>query len=218
MKKLSSRQNRILQFIGEFIDDQGYPPTVRDIQHACDISSTSVVDYNLNILQREGHIRRSPEIARGMEVTTQSRRRADVAHIPVLGFIAAGQPVPVFSSDDLTPSDPVETLEISNGMLGGKKLSSNSDLYALRVRGTSMIEDMIDDGDIVIVRPANQIRDGEMVVVWLKKEKEATLKRLYREGDRVRLQPANSHMEPIYTAADNVEVQGKVVAMFRNFS
>lgn len=153
-----------------------------------------------------------------MEVTTQSRRRADVAHIPVLGFIAAGQPVPVFSSDDLTQSDPVETLEISNGMLGGRKLSSNNDLYALRVRGTSMIEDMIDDGDVVIVRPANQIRDGEMVVVWLKKEKEATLKRLYREGDRVRLQPANSQMEPIYTAADNVEVQGKVVAMFRNFS
>ncbi len=218
MKKLSSRQNRILQFIGEFIDDQGYPPTVRDIQRACDVSSTSVVDYNLNILQREGHIRRSTEIARGIEVTTHSRRRADVAHIPVLGFIAAGQPVPVFSPDDLTQNDPLDTLEVSNGMLGGKKLSGANDLYALRVRGTSMIEDMIDDGDVVIVKPANQIRDGEMVVVWLKKEKEATLKRLYREGDRVRLQPANSQMDPIYVAADNVEVQGKVVAMFRNFS
>ena len=217
MKKLSSRQNRILQFIGEFIDDEGYPPTVRDIQQACDISSTSVVDYNLSILQREGQIRRSSEIARGIEVTTQSRRRADVSNVPVLGFIAAGQPVPVLSSDDLSQGDPVDTLEVPNSMLGGKKLSGTNDLYALKVRGTSMIEDMIDDGDVVIVKPANQVRDGDMVVAWLKREKEATLKRLYREGDRVRLQPANSQMDPIYSDADNVEVQGKVVAMFRNF-
>ena len=208
----------MLQFIVEFLDEQGYPPTVRDIQKACDVSSTSVVDYNLNILQREGHIRRSPDISRGIEVPAHVWRDRDIAVVPVLGYIAAGQPIPVPSSEGWGQVEPVDTLEVSHAMLGGTKLRGAVDLYALRVRGTSMIDALIDDGDVVIIRPVAEVRDGEMVVAWLKKEKEATLKRLYKEGGRIRLQPANSQMQPIFVSPDNLEVQGKVVAVFRSLA
>ena len=213
MKKLSLRQERIFHFIGEFVDEQGYPPTVRDIQHACDISSTSVVDYNLNILQREGHIRRSPEISRGIEILNGSRRRSDTTSVPLLGYIAAGEPLPIPSAEDWTRAEPLETMDLPNNMLEGER-----ELYALRVHGTSMIDALIDDGDVVVIKPTAAVRNGDMVVAWLKKEKEATLKRLYHEGHRVRLQPANSQMEPIYVAPKDIEVQGKVIAVFRSLS
>ena len=213
VKKLSPRQERIFHFIGEFVDEQGYPPTVRDIQHACDISSTSVVDYNLNILQREGHIRRSPEISRGIEILNGSHRRSDTTNVPLLGYIAAGEPLPIPSAEDWTQAEPLETMELPNNMLEGER-----ELYALRVHGTSMIDALIDDGDVVVIKPTTAVRNGDMVVAWLKKEKEATLKRLYHEGHRVRLQPANSQMEPIYVAPKDIEVQGKVIAVFRSLS
>ena len=213
MKKLSSRQQRMLQFIGEFIEDQGYPPTVRDIQKACDISSTSVVDYNLNILQREGHIRRPPDVSRGIELLDGSRRRGDTTRVPLFGYIAAGQPLPIVSAEDWDQWDPMETLYVANSLLKGER-----DLYALRVRGTSMIDALIDDGDVVVIKPASEVRDGDMVVAWLKREKEAMLKRLFGEGDRIRLQPANSQMEPTYVAPEDLEIQGKVVAVLRDFS
>ncbi len=213
LKKLSQRQERILQFIGDFVDEHGFPPTVRDIQQACDISSTSVVDYNLNILQREGRIRRSPEISRGIEVLSGARRSNGSIVVPLLGYIAAGQPLPVLSSEGWTPSDSTDTLELPANMLKG-----NGDVYALRVRGTSMIDAFIDDGDVVVIRPVTTVRNGDMVVAWLKKDKEATLKKLFHEGHRVRLQPANSQMQPIYVAPSDLEVQGKVVLVVRNLS
>ena len=211
MKKLSTRQECMLQFIGEFFDEHGYPPTVRDIQHACEISSTSVVDYNLNILQREGRLRRSPEISRGLELLDGSRRRSDTISIPVAGYIAAGQPLPVLSSEEWSQSEPMETLELPNSMLKGER-----DLYALRVHGDSMTDAFIVDGDVVLIKPTTAVRNGDTVVAWLKKEKEATLKQLFHEGQRIRLQPANSQMEPIFVAPGDVEVQGRVVAVFRD--
>ncbi len=214
VKKLSERQGRILSYIGEFLDEHGYPPTVRDIQYACTISSTSVVDYNLRILEREGHIRRFPDISRGIEVLDgHEGRRAqrNTTRVPLLGEIAAGQPIPVLASEDFNASDPMDTLEISTSMLKGER-----EVYALRVRGTSMIDALIDDGDVVLVKPAKEARNGDMVVAWLKKDKEATLKRFYLEGSKVRLQPANAQMAPIYANADDVEVQGKVIAVLRN--
>ncbi len=213
MKKLSSKQGRILQFICDFIEEHGYPPTVRDVQQACDISSTSVVDYNLNILQREGYIRRAPEISRGIEVLNGPTRQAGTSGIPLLGYIAAGQPLPVLSSEDWNQSDPIEMVEVPTKLLKGER-----DLYALRVRGTSMIDAFIDDGDVVLIQPTTSVRNGDMVVAWLKKDKEATLKRLFYEGQRVRLQPANSQMKPIFAAPSDVEVQGKVVMVLRDLS
>jgi repressor LexA len=200
----------MLTFISEFLDDQGYPPTVRDIQNGCDVSSTSVVDYNLNILQRAGLIRRAPDVSRGIEVLDGSGRRGNTVQVPLMGFIAAGEPLPIPSSDDWAGSEPMETLDVAKNMLRGEK-----DVYALRVRGTSMIDAFVDDGDLVFVSRTGDVRDGDMVVAWLTIEKEATLKRLYREGERVRLQPANSQMKPIYVDAEGLEIQGKVVAVQR---
>ncbi len=213
MKKLSVRQERILHFITDFIEEQGYPPTVRDIQHACDISSTSVVDYNLNILQREGNIRRSPDISRGIEVLAGSKPRSRTTLVPLLAPIAAGQPLPTLSSQGQPTAEPLETLELATSFLNGEQ-----DVYALRVHGLSMIDALIDDGDVVIVKPTATVRNGDTVVAWLKRENEATLKRFYDEGDRMRLQPANSQMEPIFVSPDNLEIQGKVIAVLRTLA
>lgn len=213
MKSLSARQQRMLDFINEFLNDQGYPPTVRDIQNGCSVSSTSVVDYNLNILQREGRIRRAPDVSRGIEVLDGSGRRGNMVQVPLMGYIAAGEPLPIPSSEDWAANEPMDTLDVAKSMLRGEK-----DVYALRVRGTSMIDAFIDDGDVVFISRTGDVRDGDMVVAWLKIEKEATLKRLYREGEWVRLQPANSQMDPIYVEADALEIQGKVVAVQRDFS
>ncbi|MBI4197959.1 MAG: repressor LexA [Chloroflexi bacterium] len=213
MKKLSERQVRMLRYIGDFLDEHGYPPTVRDIQYACSISSTSVVDYNLRILEREGRIRRFPDISRGIEVLDGRQGRRHSTPVPLLGEIAAGLPIPVMASEDYNAFEPMDTLDVTTSMLNGEK-----NVYALRVRGLSMIDALVDDGDVVLVKPANEVRNGDMVVAWLKRDKEATLKRFYLEGNRVRLQPANSQMAAIYADAEDVEVQGKVVAVLRNLA
>ena len=213
MAKLSKRQQAILKLLGEFLEENGYPPTVRDIQHGCGISSTSVVDYNLRILQREGYIRRSPEVSRGIGLLGEQRERRRIAAVPVIGYIAAGEPVPVPTAEGWSGGEPLDTLELSESLTQGRQ-----DLYALRVRGQSMIDALIDDGDVVVLQPIQQVRSGDMVVAWLKLEEEATLKRFYHEGDRIRLQPANSQMDPIYVDPANLEVQGQVVAVLRQLA
>jgi len=200
----------MLKFVQEFMAENSLPPTVRDIQKACNISSTSVVDYNLRILQREGFLRRRPEVARGIELLDRKGRAAGfLPQVPVLGYIAAGEPLPGPSNDGWT-EEPLETIEVPRYLADSKK-----NLYALRVKGTSMIDALIDDGDLVLVQPAQDVKNGDMVVAWLKLEQETTLKRIYKEGSQVRLQPANSKMKPIYTNASNVETRGKVVAVLR---
>ena len=210
-RKLSSKRQIILTFIKEFIEGHSLPPTVREIQRACGISSTSVVDYNLRILHREGYISRRPDIARGIELSQERPARLTMSRIPVIGYIAAGEPLPVMSSEGWAQAEPLEDVEIPASLARpGRKL------YALRVRGISMIDALIDDGDIVIIEPGIQAENGDMVVAWLKLEKEATLKRIYIEENRVRLQPANILMQPIYTKVDNLEIQGRVVSVLRN--
>jgi repressor LexA len=207
MKTLSSKQKQMLAFLRKFREDKDYPPTVRDILKGCGISSTSVVDYNLKILEREGHIRRDPEVSRGIELIGREKRR--LVTVPVIGHIAAGEPIPVPGSDSWE-MEPLDTVEVSGDIVRGK-----GDVFALRVKGTSMIDALINDGDIVLMQQANTADDGEMVAAWLKAEEETTLKKLYRERDRIRLQPANSAMEPIYADPGNVEIQGKVVGVIR---
>jgi len=209
MKPLSPRQQKILTFIGRFNDDKEYPPSIRDIQLGCGISSTSVVDYNLKALERMGHIRRDREVSRAIQLLDGSGRRARSVAVPLVGRIAAGQPIPV-------PEGSVaydEMVSVTPDMTGGRE-----DIFALRVKGTSMIDALINDGDVVVMEKANTAQDGDMVAVWLKKEEEVTLKKFYREGDRVRLQPANETLPPIYTEASNVEVQGRVLSVFRPVS
>ena len=207
METLSSKQKRILAFLRRFREEKDYPPTVRDILKGCGISSTSVVDYNLKILEREGYIRRDREVSRGIELLGKERRR--MALVPVIGYIAAGEPIPVPTSDTWE-MEPLDTVEVSSELTQGKE-----GVYALRVKGTSMIDALINDGDIVLMQQAATAEDGEMVAAWLKAEEETTLKKLYRERNRIRLQPANSTMDPIYAVPENVEVQGKVVGVIR---
>jgi repressor LexA len=207
MKGLSAKQQDILEFMRRFIDDHDYPPSIRDIQVGCNISSTSVVDYNLKALERLGFIRRDREVSRAIELLDRGSRRPRTIPVPIIGTIAAGQPIPVPTSDTWQQIDYDAVFDATEDLTKGRE-----NVFALKVRGTSMIDALVNDGDIVILEQTASCDDGDMVAAWLKKENEATLKKFYREGDRVRLQPANSTMKPIFTSPDNVEIQGKVLA------
>lgn len=209
MKELSRRQGAILDYIEQFLIKNDYPPTIRDIQSGLDISSTSVVDYNLKVLEGRNLIRRNRHISRGIELVGRGSSRRNMIAIPVIGQIAAGQPIPV--PGDLEGAETTETVELGTDLVPGR----GRDLFALRVKGHSMIDALINDGDVVVLRAQETCENGETVAVWLKDQKETTLKRLYLEGDRIRLQPANMSMEPIFTPAENVQIQGRLVTVIR---
>ena len=210
---LSLRQEKILDFIRRFSNDHGFPPTIREIGQDVGISSTSVVNYNLNVLEKKRYLERDKNVSRGLRLTeaagqedTSSR---DIVRIPVWGRIVAGEPLPVPE----TESFPDETVDIAVGML-----SDADNVYALEVDGDSMIDALINSGDVVLLKHQNYARNGDMVAALLRGEKETTLKRFYLEGKQVRLQPANPTMEPIYAPADDVEIQGKVIMVIRRLN
>ena len=209
IKSLSPKQERIIKFVTEFLHDRGYPPTIRDIAAGCGISSTSVVAYNLDKLEQAGYIRRHSDISRGIELNRQ-KKGGKLVYIPIVGVIAAGEPIPVPETGNIIPT---EGLEVSEELVRGKQ-----DIYALRVKGDSMLDALIEDGDIVLMDHVGSTENGDMVAVWLKEEQEVTLKRFFAEPNRIRLEPANRQMKPIYTTPDNVEVQGRVVAVIRRVS
>ena len=207
--KLTKRRQQILDYLHEFLQDNGLPPTVRDIQKSCDISSTSVVDYNLRLLERDGFIRRRPDVSRGIEVLNDSGQLVSTTpKIPIIGKIAAGLPIPIFS--DANTDAYTDTVEISPDLH-----RKYGELFGLNVVGTSMIDALIDDGDIIIIQPANTAANGDTVVAWLKLDEEATLKKFFLEGSTVRLQPANSQMNPIFCPADQLEIKGRGVSVIR---
>ncbi|HEX9015908.1 MAG TPA: transcriptional repressor LexA [Chloroflexota bacterium] len=207
MHALSDRQRRIMDFIGRYARQHGYPPTIREIGQAAGITSTSVVDYNLKVLEREGLLKRDPEVSRGLGLSAAAPERQIAARtrIPIVGLIAAGEPIEAVQGHP-------EELDVAGRLC-------DDGCYALKVKGKSMIEDLIDDGDIVVVRPQETAADGEIVVALITEgpteEGRATLKRLYREQDRIRLQPANSEMQPIYVDPRDLLIQGKVVSVIR---
>lgn len=211
-KKLSERQKNILKYIEDYVEERGYPPSIREIGDKVGISSTSVVDYNLRVLEREGRIRRDREVSRGLELvgTGRSQRQGQprVVRIPVVGRIAAGLPIEAIEDPDDVIELPVDAVP--------------ANCFALRVRGTSMIEDHIDDGDLVVVRPQQAVDNGDIAVAIVRDDGTenggATLKRFYLEGSTVRLQPRNPAMQPILVPADQVEVRGKVVKLMRDLS
>ncbi len=209
---LSERQQRMFEFITRFTHDKGRPPTIREIGGHVGISSTSVVNYNLNILAREGLITREKEVSRGLRVVgtkgTPNGGNGNAIQIPLLGTIAAGHPIPVPEAG-LMPYEG-ETLSLTRDII-----QEQEGLFALKVKGNSMIDALINDGDIVVMKKQETAENGDMVAVWLKDEKETTLKRIYREKKRIRLQPMNPTMRPFYAEPDNVEVQGKVVLVIR---
>ena len=226
-KKLSDRQRFILSFIREYMQEHGYAPSIREIKSeveraglvrtASGNTSTSVVDYNLRALEDAGHIRRDRNKSRAIELVDQSGRgkgRIASFSIPVAPTpIAAGSPIPVL--DDIRMGSATEDVVEVTGDLLGRHASHIDRLYALRVKGQSMIDALINDGDLVILEARETAENGQTVAAWLKAEQEATLKRFYLEDGRVRLQPANATMQPIYTDPDNIEIKGRVVGVIR---
>lgn len=209
---LSNRQKEILNYIEDFVQDQGYPPAIRQIQEKLNISSTSVVAYNLKALEGKGLLQRQGKVSRGIRIpqTTPVHINArEFTQVPLLGVITAGQPLP---DPEDTSSESAETIEVPPDIAPAEKLK---DVYALRVRGHSMIDALIDDGDIVLLRYQETAENGQMVAARLQDENSVTLKKFYKDGNRVRLQPANVTMDPIYTDAANVRIEGRVVGVLR---
>jgi repressor LexA len=199
-KQDQQRAERILDYIRETIDERGYPPSVREIAEAVGLASTSAVHHHLTKLEKDGRLQK--EATRSRALTLPGSHGAKVVNAPIVGEIAAGQPIEAYEDRTETMALPAE-------------LAPKHDTFVLRVRGKSMIEDHIDNGDYVVIQPQDTARDGEIVVAILD-DNTATLKRFYKERDRVRLQPANREMEPIY--ARDVKIQGKVIGVIRRLS
>ena len=225
----AERRRKILDCIARTVAERGFPPSVREIADAVGLASPSAVHHHLTALERDGLLERGSHSSRALRLTVRAeaelglparrplaRERAergrvtpfrmpverDLLALPVVGEIAAGQPIEAYAEG-------AETLDVP------RSLQARDDSYVLRVRGKSMIDALIDDGDYVVVQPQATARDGDIVVALLE-DNGVTLKRFYREKDRIRLQPANAEMEPIY--ASDVQIQGKVVGVIRKLS
>ncbi len=214
--KMEERKKAILAFLENYIGRNGYPPTVREIGEAIGVTSTSLVSYYLDLLGKKGLIERAPDKSRSIRLASNPRSMAsdyladgkEVIAVPFLGYIVASEPIPV------EPLAGTETVEISRAFFG----KDVANLFALKVRGNSMIDALVHDGDTVILRHQERVENGEMAAVWLDSNAETTLKKVYYEGPRVRLQPANPDMQPIYVPANDVRVQGKVVMVIRQLA
>ncbi len=200
---LYKRQKQILDFIGQYIQKFGTSPTLQEIADSLGVSSLATVHEHLQTLTKKGVIRRFEGAVRGIELLDHKIGNAlESVELPILGLIAAGAPIQPMT-------DPNATMKVASSMLSGKKRS-----YVLQVRGDSMIEEGILDGDFVVIEEKKEARDGEIVVALLDNGL-ATLKKFFKEATRIRLEPANSTMRPIY--AQNVTIQGSVVGLVRRF-
>lgn len=200
---LYKRQRQIVDYVAQYIQKNGFSPTLKEIAAALNVSSLATVHEHLQALERKNVIKRHEGTVRGIEMVDRTFLRVtDSIDLPILGFIAAGSPIEPYS-------DPDATFKVSPEMVSGKKRS-----YILQVKGQSMIEDHIDDGDYVVIEETQEVGNGDIVVALLDNGL-ATLKRFYKEVTRVRLEPANSNMSPIY--ATNVQIQGRVVGLIRKF-
>lgn len=202
-KRTETKQLEVLRFIHERVEDKGYPPTVREIGEAVNLSSTSTVHGHLSRLEKKGWIQRDPTKPRAIELTINGLEKIGAAPqvIPMLGVVTAGEPIlAVEEASDFFPVPP----DLS---------SEEGGLFMLTIRGESMINAGIYDGDHVIVRQQSSATNGEIVIA-MTDENEATCKRFYREADHIRLQPENDVLAPLIF--DNVSILGKVVGLYRN--
>lgn len=214
MEEITDRQKEILSFIQKTTEERGFPPTIREIGEEMDIRSTNGVNDHLKALERKGYLTRGEQQSRSLVPTKRARmilgvgsKKSDPTflEIPLLGRVAAGAPI-------LAQENIQDTVRIDSFLLGG----SGKEVFALRIKGNSMIEDGIHDGDFIFVKKAPSATPGEIVVALI--EEEATVKRYYPEGDRIRFQPANKDMEPIYVAKAEFKqtmILGKVVGVYR---
>jgi repressor LexA len=214
MEEITDRQKEILGFILKTSEDRGFPPTIREIGEEMDIRSTNGVNDHLKALERKGYLTRGEQQSRSLVPTKRARlvlglggRRTDptMLEIPLLGKVAAGAPI-------LAQENIEDTVKVDSFLLGG----NGREVFALRVQGSSMIDDGIFDGDFIFVRKAASASSGEIVVALI--EDEATVKRYFPEVDRIRFQPANKDMQPIYVAKADFRqtmILGKVVGVYR---
>lgn len=227
MPTLSDRQRKIIEYIMSVLDKQPIPPTIREIGKAVGISSTSVVNYNLAKLEEYELLDRRKEVSRGLTLNWSklieygmsngyssggngNGSDSDIFRVPVLGTIAAGEPIMV---DPTTPHTTDHWVSVARGMFG-----STDDLFALEVQGDSMVDASVLNGDIVILRHQETAENGEMVAAWIEGDEETTLKFLHREGPQIRLEPANPNYEPIIRNAEKVRIKGKVVSVIRVYN
>jgi repressor LexA len=202
-KPLTKKQKEILDFVTEFTDENGYAPSFEEIAHRFGYTSLATVHEHLENLRAKGYIRKGYNESRSIEVVPTEMRLTAVP-VPLMGTVAAGAPIEAIAEQ--------ETVAVPEDMLG------RGEHYVLRVNGDSMIEEQIRDGDYLVVKQRETAENGEMVVALVDQES-ATVKKFYREGDgRVRLQPANAAMEPMYFGADRVMVQGIVVGVIRRYA
>ena len=221
--KLSQRQQCMLRYMSTYMMQHGYPPTIREMGEECGIASTSVVNYNLNKLVQAGYLQRSGKVSRGLRVIgavpgfpamPRLAHAVSAPRVALIGRIAAGEPIAL--PDDIAHSlDEDDFISVPGDFLGGY---DESEVFALRVSGDSMIDSMIQDGDVIILRGQNTAENGDMVAAWLSDVNETTLKHFYLEESAIRLQPANEAYEPIFANPAHCEIKGKVLSVMRNYS
>ena len=228
---LGKRHEKIMHFLSDFQETKGFSPSIRDIGESIGVKSTSLVDYYLNQLEEKGFIKRDKHISRSIcvqkplegahsvteRINTGLKNAGsainEIFSIPVLGRIVASEPIPMPPSD-MPFFDQESSIDIARSLLPARE--KTEDLFALEVQGDSMVDAMVNDGDMVIMRRAQQAENGDMVAVWLDDKDETTLKYFYKEPTRVRLQPANPNMGPIYVEnPQHLRIMGKVVMVIR---
>jgi repressor LexA len=216
-KGITEKHIKVLEFVNNYQAEYGRPPSIREIGEKVKISSTSVVNYYLEQLEKNGYIERDNRVSRGMRLTDKVNEimevTSDMLHVPILGPIAAG-PLMLVPEPGVNYMNDKEydAVDIARSLLPSKE--KGNDFYALEVKGDSMIDAMINDGDIVVMKPAIEAENGEMVAVRV--DDEYTLKYIFKEKDRYRLQPANPTMKPIMVKKNApIELNGKVVMVIR---
>lgn len=227
-KQLKERHKQVLDAIQDYRAKHGYAPSYREICARTDITSTSMVNYYLEQLEEMGYIERSENISRSLKIKDAAQEKVDqvlgnvkqvvneisnALSIPIVGRIVASEPIPI-PETDFSLFDAESKIEIPESLIPFNIQKDN--LFALEVDGDSMIDAMVSDGDVIIMKPVREAQNGEMVAVRLKDQNETTLKHFYHEGNRVRLQPANPTMDPIYVdSSSDIEIQGSVVLVIR---
>jgi repressor LexA len=202
VQPLTKRQREILDYLNEFIQQHGYAPSLEEIGERFKLSSLATVHKHLTNLQEKGFIRRSWNRSRSVELLP-SRTGGRAVELPLLGYVAAGMPIEAVAT--------AESISVPESLVAGRR-----DTYVLRVRGESMIDAQIRDGDWVVVEDRKSADNGEMVIALVEGQ-DVTLKKFYREAGRIRLQPANNAMQPIYVDPDAVQIQGVVVGVMRKY-
>ena len=225
---LSNRHKKIISFLTEFQEKNGYSPSIREIGESISVRSTSLVDYYLKQLEEMNLIERDHNVSRGVRLNVDPSKTSnrvveafnnisssinELLNIPIVGRIFASEPIPVAASD-FNYFDAESNIQIARSLLPARE--KTSELFALEVQGNSMIDAMVNDGDVVIMKKAQTAENGEMVAIWLKDEDKTTLKYFFKESKGIRLQPANPTMQPIMVNNPaSLEIQGKVVMVIR---